>query len=123
MPIHYVKSLLLILLKSTGHYVYCKISHPRDREAYLDAMKKCIHLVEIGNDDYFSILETLETSRQVKITNDGFMRTLIKYITSSSNPQRYYIKAHDHAIDALSSLMMRFVVGSPTAQFKIDKVL
>ena len=108
--------LILILMKSTGYYVYGRLGSSNGREAYRLAMKECIDVASSG----FTNLEIIKT----KILSVGENASNL-YPTSFFNKRLESYKCHEmavaNALDIVCSIEKRFITGSSDSASRIYK--
>lgn len=109
--------LLMILLKATGNHVYKSIERKRDQEAYINGMEICISLASIHGHNIQDLISAVQIS-QVSLPHVN--KSIFSF--SSDDPRKYFMLAHEHALDAIRSIARRFVTGDSFYYVSPDKV-
>lgn len=103
-----VAHLVRTLMESTCVYVSKNISHEKDREAYIKAMRRCYYLcsTECSSDDVSAMLKAIE-----KLYKEA-PATFIKRWELFSDTKRHYMLGVAHALDIVRTLNTKFITGS-----------
>lgn len=93
-----------ILIKSTANYYYTHIHHVDDKDAYLKGAKEVLNILEYHSDVALALDDVHKIKRNLPVK-------FLDKLEIFSDVKRHYVLAFDHAIDVLSAVNTRFVVG------------
>lgn len=94
-------------MESTCVYVSDKISHDKDKKAYVKAMRHCYYLcsTQCAGDDTYKMLSVLS-----KLERNA-PSTLMRRFEIFSNTKHHYMLGVAHALDIVRTIHTRFVTG------------
>ena len=101
-----VSETMAMLMKSMGHYVYRRLGTVEGKEAYRVAMKECIQHVSSGLTNLDMIKAKIEGIR-----DDASHRYPKRMFNKRLEERRCHEMAVDQALDIVSSLEKRFILG------------
>ena len=105
-PVDDITITILVLLKSTASYVHHRIGHQRGKDAYKEAMTSAISILKEG-------IQNLDIVKTKIISLKDETKHLYKPTIFNKRQEEiaYYNIAIDQALEIVSKLEERFIVG------------
>lgn len=101
-----VSETMAMLMRSMGHYVYCRLGTNEGKEAYRLALKECIVHVSSG----FTNLEMVKAKIE-GIRDEAAHRYPKRFFNKRDEEVRCHHMAVDQALEIVDSLEKRFILG------------
>jgi hypothetical protein len=106
-----VSETMVMLMKSTGRYVYTRIYDKRYKDIYVETFKKCITAVEMSPHDCDRFKEDI-----IGIRNSVDLVYKPTFFDKKKKEQEYYLLACEHALDIVIKLNARFNTGTSDSE-------
>lgn len=101
-----VSETIVALMRATGNYVYHKISTEEGKAAYKSSLKECIEYASSGLTNLDLLRTKIEGHR-----NEAFHLYTKSFFNKRLDEYRCHEMAVDQALDIVTSLEKRFILG------------